>query len=266
MRRPHRRRPRLLLGDGHGPVRRRPRASQAAGRDEHRSRSRRSAIAGGRSSPPSTARRSPADSRWRCCATFESPRPRPCSAIRSSRAGSPRATRRRAPCCRPRSRRSSASRAAWSRPTKPCNSGSFARSERGRGRPRARARQRVAELPRRPCSRPSAARCSSAATCGAFCSRTNSGSSGARCSAPTPSPRRTARPPSSAARRDGAKQMRPHVGLPERGADEGRDRDRDRDQGRGEQVVPLAPPAGDRPGGQRQEQRGQLRERRGGAR
>ena len=44
-------------------------------------RSRRWATAGGRSSPPSTAPRSRADSRCRCCAICESHRPRPCSDI-----------------------------------------------------------------------------------------------------------------------------------------------------------------------------------------
>ena len=74
MRRAHRRGLRLLLGDGHGPVRRRPRAQAAAGRDEH------PRLRGGRQaavvrwSPPSTARRSRAASRWRCSATCESPR------------------------------------------------------------------------------------------------------------------------------------------------------------------------------------------------
>ena len=128
------------------PVRRRPRAPRARSSRRARSPSRRWATAGARSSRPSTARRSPAASRWRCCATCESPRPRPCSAIRSSRAGSRRATRRRARCCRRRSPRSSASPAAWSRPTRRRGWGSSARSPRATWSPAdSSSRERIAE-------------------------------------------------------------------------------------------------------------------------
>ena len=81
---------------------------EAARRDEHASPSRRWATAGVRSSRPSTARRSPAGSRWRCCATCGSPRPRRSSAIPSCRGASRRATRPRGRCSRRRSPRSSA--------------------------------------------------------------------------------------------------------------------------------------------------------------
>ena len=74
-----------------------------------------SAIAARRSSPRSTAPRSPAASRCRCSATCGSPRPTPRSATPSCRRASPRATRRPGRSCRPRSLRSCASRAASSR-------------------------------------------------------------------------------------------------------------------------------------------------------
>ena len=50
----------------------------------------------------------------------------------------------------------------------------------------------------------------------------------------------------------------PDVDLPGRGDDQHRDRHRHRDEGRGEQLVPLSPAAGDRPGGEREEDGGQL--------
>ena len=63
------------------------------------------------------------------------------------------------------------------------------------------------------------------------------------------------------ARREGLEDVGPDVDLDRRGEDQGRDRQRHGDEGRGEQLVPLAAAAGDQPGGERQEERGQLRDR-----
>src|ERR1700753_453309 len=53
----------------------------------------------------------------------------------------------------------------------------------------------------------------------------------------------------------------PDEDLDRRREEQHRDRDDDGDGGRGEQLVPLAAAAGDQPGGERQEERGQLDQR-----
>src|ERR1700754_4477090 len=53
----------------------------------------------------------------------------------------------------------------------------------------------------------------------------------------------------------------PDEDLYRRRKDQHRDRDHDGDGGRGEQLAPLAAAAGDQPGGERQEERGQLDQR-----
>src|ERR1700761_6041718 len=53
----------------------------------------------------------------------------------------------------------------------------------------------------------------------------------------------------------------PDEDLDRRREEQHRDRDDDGDGGRGEQLVPLAAATGDQPGGERQEQRGQLDQR-----
>ena len=53
----------------------------------------------------------------------------------------------------------------------------------------------------------------------------------------------------------------PDEDLDRRREQQHRDRDHDGDRGRGEQLVPLAAAAGDQPGGERQEERGQLDQR-----
>src|ERR1700753_767713 len=53
----------------------------------------------------------------------------------------------------------------------------------------------------------------------------------------------------------------PDEDLDRRREEQHRDRDDDRDGGRGEQLVPLATATGDQPGGERQEERGQLDQR-----
>ena len=59
----------------------------------------------------------------------------------------------------------------------------------------------------------------------------------------------------------GFEDVGPDVDLDCRCNDEGGDRDQHRDQGRGEQLVPLAAAAGDQPGGEGQEERGELEQR-----
>src|ERR1700761_9279214 len=53
----------------------------------------------------------------------------------------------------------------------------------------------------------------------------------------------------------------PDEDLDRRREEQHRDRDDDGDRGRGEQLAPLAAAAGDQPGGERQEERGQLDQR-----
>ena len=61
-------------------------------------------------------------------------------------------------------------------------------------------------------------------------------------------------------RRGVLEQDRPDVDLPDRRREQHRDRDRHRDHRRGQQLVPLVAPRGDRPGGERQEDGGQLQQ------
>ena len=83
---------------------------------------------------------------------------------------------------------------------------------------------------------------------------------------PPPHPRRAIRsgarnPLRLDVRRDRFEDLRPDVDLDHRGDDQDRDREHDGDEGRRQQLVPLAAAAGDQPGGQRQEERGQLEQR-----
>jgi hypothetical protein len=55
--------------------------------------------------------------------------------------------------------------------------------------------------------------------------------------------------------------VRPDVDLHRGGDDQGRDRQRHGDEGGGQELVPLAPAAGDEPSGQRQEEGRQLGDR-----
>ena len=62
-------------------------------------------------------------------------------------------------------------------------------------------------------------------------------------------------------RRERLEDVRPDVDLDRRRGDQHRDRQGDGDEGGGEELVPLAAAAGDQPGGERQEERGQLGQR-----
>ena len=166
------------------PVRRRPRQSRAAGRDEH------GRLPGGRRLPASGRRRGQrarARRRLRALAALRPAGRRRVGAFRLPRAaaGHPAELRGRAGGAAG----DGGQGALPDRPGRRRRRGPAARDRprggrRRRGRPRAsRSPRRSPRCPARRSSRPSAGRCSSATTSGAFSSTRRSGSSAARCSA-----------------------------------------------------------------------------------